>query len=95
MAKLSALEFLAAQYGDKRFGAETLIGNFDGIYISQDNTEISIVLDHNGANITTELGLGAGELLSKGDVFRSAKKGISSITCDAGAGIAVYSNPKP
>lgn len=95
MSKLSPNEFLAAQYGDKRFGIETVTGNFDGFYISEDASIVTEVLDKNSNDITAALGVGAGKNLSKGDVYRHASAGISSITCTAGHGIAVNANPKP
>lgn len=89
MAKLSAMDFLSARYGTVRIGIETKTGKFDGIYISQDNSVVSEVLDHNGNDITAEMGLGLGNNVFKGDTFTTPNQHITSVTFTAGSGILV------
>ena len=86
--KLTGLDFITASHGIKHFAVETLTGKFAGIQITDANTTISAILDHNGNSLMTELNL-TGKTLQPPAIITTEEKYISSITCSAGGGIAI------
>ena len=86
--KLTGLDFVTSAHGTKHFGVETITGKFAGFQITDSDTTISDVLDHNGNSLMSELNL-TGKTLQPPALITTKAKYISSITCTAGGGIAI------
>lgn len=84
--EVTDLSFITASHGTY-FIADTSghTINFAGIYVTADSTEIDTVLDVDGNDITTDLGLGAGVLIPKGTLITSMGDYMTSITLGAGS----------
>jgi len=59
--------------------------NFAGIFVTADDTEIDSVLDKDGTEISTVMGLGAGVLIPKGTLITYQNDRMSFIQLGAGS----------
>ena len=77
--------------GSRRWdGTTPLTGQFYALAANEANVIVTEVLDENGANITADLGLGAGKPLNPGNAITVAVgRHMSKITLSAGS-IVVY-----
>jgi hypothetical protein len=87
MARLKGIELATASNGTLFIDdTDAHTGNFCAIYIPEDSTTISALLDEDGASLLTTLGI-SGKSLFKGMLITlpDSVKNISSVTLSAGS----------
>lgn len=85
MAKLKGIDVITAIKGTV-FVNDTNphTGQYAAIYSTSDSLEVDEVLDQNGDDITSNLGLGSGITIPKGTLITTSKEYMSSVTLGAG-----------